>query len=162
LYQCCKKFGHLACNYRNKREGEKREVTSLNKFEVLSSRVMQYGVKEKTIRRHEVVVVECFKCGKKEHKCRECPLWEKKERMVRVAKPQKVHQQKGPVHSVKGKAQEGERRLRRVEEEEAVCVAKPQEVQQGWRRSSVKELRKRAEEHCRRGVLGEAQLLELG
>ena len=45
--------------------------------------------------------------------------------MVHVAKPQKAHQQKGPVHHVKRKAQEGERRLRRVEEEEAVCMAKP-------------------------------------
>ena len=100
-------------------------MTSPNKFEVLSSRVMQCGVKERTIRRYEVVVVKCFKCGEKGHKCRECPLWEKKERVVHVAKPQKAHQQKGPVHYVKRKAQEGERRLRRVEEEEAVCMAKP-------------------------------------
>jgi len=41
---------------------------------VLSSRVIQYGVEEKTIRRHEVVVVECFKYGEKGHKCREYPL----------------------------------------------------------------------------------------
>ena len=35
-------------------------------------------------------------------------------------------------------------------------MAKPQEAQQGWRRSSVEELRKRAEEHCERGVPEEA------
>jgi len=35
-------------------------------------------------------------------------------------------------------------------------------VQQGWRRSSVEELRKRVEEYCERGVPEEAQLLELG
>jgi len=59
--------------------------------------------------------------------------------------------------------QEGEKRLRRVEEEEKmVHVARPQNVQQGWRRSSVKELRKRAEEHCGKGIPEEAQLLELG
>ena len=52
--------------------------------------------------------------------------------------------------------------MRRVEEEEMAYVAKPQEAQQGWRRSSVKELRKRAEEHYGRGVLEEARLLELG
>ena len=57
LYQCCKKFGHLTHNCRNKREGEKKEVTPPNKFEVLSSKVMQCGVEERTIRRHKVVVV---------------------------------------------------------------------------------------------------------
>ena len=78
-----------------------------------------------------------------------------------MAKLQKAHQQKGPAHPVKGKVQEGERRLRRVEEE-AVRVAKLREAQQGWRRSSIEELRKRAEEHCSKGVPEEAQLLELG
>jgi len=160
----CKKFGHLAQNCRSKREGEKREVIPPNKFEVLSSRVMQCRVEERTIRRHEAVVVKCFKCEEKGHKCREYPLWEKKERVARVAKLQKAHQQKGPACPVKGKAQEGEgeRRLRRVEEEEVACVAKPQEAQQRWRWSSVEELRKRAEEHCGRGVPEETQLLELG
>jgi len=40
LCWCCKKFRHLARNCRSKREREKREVTPLNKFEVLLSRVM--------------------------------------------------------------------------------------------------------------------------
>ena len=35
-------------------------------------------------------------------------------------------------------------------------------AQQEWRRSSVAELRKRAEEHCSKGVPEEAHLLELG
>jgi len=74
LCRCCKKFGHLACNYRSKREGEKGKMTPPNRFKMLSSKVMQYGVKERTIRRHKVVVVKCFKCGEKRHKCRECPL----------------------------------------------------------------------------------------
>jgi len=125
MYRSCKGFRHLACNCRNKKEGEKGTTVPQNKFEVLGSRVIQCGVEKKTIRRHKVVVVECFKCGKKEHKCRECPLWKKKEKVICVAKPQKVHQQKGPACPVKGKAQEGERRLRRVEEEEAACVTKP-------------------------------------
>jgi len=47
----CKGFRHLAQNYRNKKEKEKRETTSQNKFEVLSSRVMQYDVKERMIRK---------------------------------------------------------------------------------------------------------------
>jgi len=54
-------------------------AVSQNKFEVLRSRVMQYGVEERTIRRQKVAVVECFKCGKEGHKYRECPLWKKKE-----------------------------------------------------------------------------------
>jgi len=54
-----------------------------------------------------------------------------------VAKPQKAQQEKRPARPVKGKAQEGERRLRKVEEEEA--------QQREWRRSSWEDLRKRAE-----------------
>jgi len=45
------------------------------------------------IRRHKIVVVECFKCGEKGHKCRECPLWKKtkeKRRARRVVKEQAV------------------------------------------------------------------------
>ena len=124
MCRSCKGFGHLAYNCRNKKEGEKGTTVPQNKFKVLGSRVMQCGVEERTIRRHEVVVVECFKCREKGHKCRECPLWEKKKRVARVAKLQKAHQQKGPVCPVKGKVQEGERRLRRVQEEEAACMAK--------------------------------------
>jgi len=40
LCWCCKKFGHLIHNCRSKKEEEKKETTSPNKFEVLSSRVM--------------------------------------------------------------------------------------------------------------------------
>jgi len=92
----CKGFGHLVQNYRNKRGKEKRETTLQNKFEVLSSRVMQCDVKERIIRKLETVKVECFKCGEKGHKCRECPLWKggKKLRVVEetvcVAMSQKV------------------------------------------------------------------------
>jgi len=70
----CKRFGHLACNCRNKKEGEKRAVIPQNKFEVLGNRVMQCGVEERAIRRQELVMVKYFKCGEKGHKCRECPL----------------------------------------------------------------------------------------
>jgi len=71
----CRKFGHLVQNCRNSRKEEEREkITFQNKFEVLLSRVMQCGVKERTIRRQKVVEVECFKCGEKGHKCRVCPL----------------------------------------------------------------------------------------
>jgi len=31
-------------------------------------------VKERIIRKQEVVEVKCFKCGEKGHKYRECPL----------------------------------------------------------------------------------------
>jgi len=83
---------------------------------VLSSRVIQCGVEERVVRRQEVAGVECFKCGEKGHKCRECPIWRKRgvKKVTYVAKPQKVQQKK----------------LRRIKEGEAVHVTKPQEAQQ--------------------------------
>jgi len=103
LRQCYKKFGHLACNCRNKKEGEKKTIVPQNKFEVLKSRVMQCEVEERTIRRQKAIVVECFKCGEKGHKCKEYPLWRKTKK---------------------------EKKLRRVEEEKVAHVAKPQKAQQ--------------------------------
>jgi len=52
------------------------------------------------------------------------------ERVVHVAKPQKAQQKRGPVRPIREKAQEREKKLRRVEEEEAVHMAKPREAQQ--------------------------------
>jgi len=146
LCRSCKRFGHLARNCRNRKEGEKGVEMPQNKFEVLKSRVMQCGVEGKTIRSIRVVV-ECFKCGKEGHKCRECPQWERKEKRVVCPRERKAHQ--------------GERRLRRMKEEKAARPTKG-EAQQEWRRSSIEELRKKAEEHCRKGIPREAQLLELG
>jgi len=103
LCRGCKKFGHLARNCRNKRKEEKGTVVPQNKFEVLSSRVMQCGVEEKMIRSVRMLGVKCFRCGEEGHKCRECPLWEKK--VKRVVRPNE------------GKACQEERRLRRMEEE---------------------------------------------
>ena len=60
---------------------------------------MQCGVKETTTRKQETVEVECFKCGEKGYKYRECPFWKggKKLRVVEeaahVAVPQKVQQE---------------------------------------------------------------------
>jgi len=162
LCRCCKKFGHLARNCRNKRGEEKGTVIPQNKFEVLSSRVMQCGVEGKTIRSVRMLGVKCFRCGEEEHKCRECPLWEKK--VKRVARPNrgKAHQgERRLARSIREKAQEGKKRLRRMKEEKAVCPVRG-EAQQGWRRSSIEKLRKKAEEHCGKGVPREAQLLELG
>ena len=48
-------------------------------------------------------MVKCFKYGKKGHKCRECPLWVRKEKAVHVARPQKVQQERKPVHLEKEK-----------------------------------------------------------
>jgi len=72
LCRSCKGSGHLARNCRNRKEGEKGAEMPQNKFEVLKSRVMQYGVEERTIRSVRVVV-ECFKYGKEGHRYRECP-----------------------------------------------------------------------------------------
>jgi len=40
LCRFCKKFGHLACNYKNKEGEEKGINVPQNKFEVLKSRMM--------------------------------------------------------------------------------------------------------------------------
>jgi len=74
-YWSCKGFGYLARNCRNKEGKEKKRTAPQNKFEVLSSRMMQCDVKEGIIRKQETVRVECFKCREKGHKYRECPLW---------------------------------------------------------------------------------------
>ena len=81
----------------------------------------------------KTAVVRCFRCEGEGHKCRECPLWERK--VKRVARPRE------------GKAHQGERKLRRMEEEKAARPVKG-EAQQEWRRSSWEELRRRAEWYC--------------
>ena len=158
----CKGFRHLARNYRNRKEGEKGAEMPQNKFEVLRSRVMQCGVEEKAVKSMRTVVIRCFKCGEEGHKCRECSQWEKK--VKRVARPneRKVYQEKRrPACPIREKAQEGEKGLRRMKGEKAACPVKG-EVQQEWKRSSIEELRKRAEEHCGKRMPEKAQLLELG
>jgi len=148
LCRCCKKFGHLARNCRNRRREEKRTVVPQNKFEVLRSRVMQCGIEEKAVRSMRTVVVKCYKCGKEGHKYRECPLWERKEKRV--------------ARSKKGKAHQGERRLRRVKEGEVARPIQGKVQQEEWKRSSWKDLRKRAEWYCGPTVPQDAELWELG
>jgi len=68
----------------------------------------------------------------------------------------KAHQEeRRPMRPIRKKAQEGEKRLRRMEGEKAACPIKGK-AQQEWRRSSIEELRKRAEEHCGKGIPEEA------
>ena len=141
LCRCCKKFRHLAQNCRNRRGEEKETIVPQNKFEVLSSRVMQCGVEEKTIRSMRMLGVKCFRCGEEGHRCRECPSWIKRkseEKVKRVARPdgRKVHQEeRRPARPIREKAQEGEKRLRRIEEEKAACPVKGEVQQKEWRRS---------------------------
>ena len=73
------------------------------------------------IRQVGAVEVECFKCGEKGHKCKECPLWVRKEKVACVERLQKAQQEERLVCPIKGKVQEGEKRLRRVEEGKAAC-----------------------------------------
>jgi len=80
-YWNCKEFGHLARNCRNKKEKEERGTAPQNKFEVLTSRVIQCDVKERIIRKQEMVEVECFKCEEKEYKCREYSLWKEEKKL---------------------------------------------------------------------------------
>jgi len=60
-----------------------------NKFEVLESYVMQYGMRE--VRRQEIVreKVKCFGCRKEEHKKWECPNMRKRKQEEAVL-PRKV------------------------------------------------------------------------
>jgi len=165
LCRCCKEFGHLARNCRNKRREEKGIVIPLNKFEVLKSRVMQCRERERMIRQIKIAEVECFECRELGHKCRECPLWVKRkneERAAHVAKLQKAQQEKRPARPVRGKVQEGERKLRRVEGSEAARPTGGNAQREGWKRSLWETLRKRAEWYCGLTVPQDAELWELG
>jgi len=140
MYFECKKFGHLAQNCRNKKEEEKRGTIPQNKFKVLSSRVMQCGVEERVVRRISVEV-ECYKCGEKGHKCRECLLWGNK--VKRVARPNKGKAHQRLVHPEMGNVQEI--KLRRVEKERATCPTQGKAQQEEWKKSLWEVLRKKAE-----------------
>jgi len=74
--------------------------------------VIRCGVEQKKKEVEKEWKVECYKCGEEGHKCRECLLWERKERVVHVARLQKAHQQeRRPACPIEEKAQEGEKRL---------------------------------------------------
>jgi len=74
LCRSCKGFGHLAQNCRKKREEEKGVATPQNKFEILSSRVMQCGIERRIVKSMRMAAVKYFRCGGEGHKCRECLL----------------------------------------------------------------------------------------
>jgi len=162
LCRNCRGFRHLARNCRKGKKEEKGVATPQNKFKILSSRVMQYGVEKRAVRSIRSTAVKYFKCGEEEHKYRECPLWERKVKRVACPKGGKVYQgERRLACSVREKAQEGEKRLRRVEEGEVVCPVQ-REVQQGRKRSLMEKLRKKVEKHCGKDIPREVQLLELG
>ena len=104
----CKKFVHLAHNYRNKNEEEKEKSIPRNKFEVLLSRMIRCGVREKVrIRRNKMVEeVKCFRCWGVGYFKWECPNIEvekkrkRDEKVAHVASLQKTQQKKRPVHSL--------------------------------------------------------------
>ena len=114
-----KKFGHLAYNCRNRKEGEKRMLFPQNRFEILLSRVMKCRVK---IRRQEE---------------------DRRERVVQTVTLLKVQPKKELVCSIRRNAQENEIRCfeckrvghqykdcpnRRLEREKAACVVIPQKM----------------------------------
>jgi len=100
---CCRKFGHLAHNCRNKGEEKKGKPISQNRFEVIASRVMQCGVKgEVKARKQETVEeeVQCFRCQRMGHYKWECPY----------TKEEKERRSKEVAHAVSlQKAQQGEK-----------------------------------------------------
>jgi len=105
LCRSCKGFRHLARNCKKEKKEEKGVATPQNKFEILSSRVMQCRVEKRVVRSMRMVAVRCFKCGEKGHKYREYPLWEKKPKRVVHPDGGKVHQEeRRPVHPIREKA----------------------------------------------------------
>jgi len=125
----CRRFRHRAQHCR-KGEAKKGKPTPQNKFEILASRVIRCGVELRRQKaKQEEWRVECYKCGKEGHKCKECLLW-RKEQVERKL-----------VHPVKGKAQETKRKIKRTEENEVAHIAKLRKAQQGkegvWKRSPV-------------------------
>ena len=98
ICQCCRKFGHLAHNCRNRKGEPKGKPTPQNKFEVIASRVMQCGVKEEVeIKRQEMVEgVKCFRCWEGEYYKWKYPNIEverkrrREEKAAHVARPQNV------------------------------------------------------------------------
>ena len=70
MYQKCRKFGHLAYNCRNKKKKAKGKLIPQNKFEVITSRVIQCGVKKEVkVRKQEIVEeeIQCFRYWGVEH-----------------------------------------------------------------------------------------------
>ena len=70
VYWGCRKFGHLVCNCRNKKEEEKGKPIPQNRFEVIASRVMQYSMREEVkVRKQKTVEkgVQCFRCWRMGH-----------------------------------------------------------------------------------------------
>jgi len=64
-----RKFRYLARNCRNKGVGEKKTSASQNRFKMLSSRMMKYGVKIRKQKRErkEKEAIQCFKYKEEEH-----------------------------------------------------------------------------------------------
>jgi len=65
-----RKFGYLVHNCRNKKEEEKEKPIPQNRFKIIVSRVMQYGVREKVkVRKQETVEerVQCFRYWRMGH-----------------------------------------------------------------------------------------------
>jgi len=81
----CKRFGHLAKNCRNKGGRVEEKKRSTNRFETLTSRVMQCGVKEVRRQETEREVVKCFGCGREGHKKWECPQKNERSRRKEAA-----------------------------------------------------------------------------
>jgi len=108
-----RRFGYLACNCRNMKEA-KGKLVPQNRFEVIASRVMQYGVREEAkVSRQETGEkgVQCFRCWGTEYYKWECPNIKvekerRSKRVVCVARPQKVQQKGRPVHPNWEKVQE--------------------------------------------------------
>ena len=102
-----KRFGHLVCNYRNRKGEMKRKPIPQNKFEVIASRVMQYKVREEVRRQKmEEKEVQCFRYWGMGHYKWEYPNIEVKkekrrsEEVACAVSLQKVQQEERLAHSL--------------------------------------------------------------
>jgi len=94
-----RKSGYLAHNCRNRKKETKGKPISQNKFEMITSRVIQCGVKEEvTIRRQKMVEkgVQCFRCWRVGYYKWEYPNIEVERKKKR--EKEAVHPTEGKVH----------------------------------------------------------------
>jgi len=125
-----------------------------NKFEVLRSWVIQYGVRE--VRRQETVreVVKCFGCGRERHKKWECPRKKERSKNEETAPPREVWEKVKKHSGVRGLSPRGA----------AMCMegwTTPREVVTFMEYRGYNYKGTKTEENQEQGFLGKVQLCNI-